>query len=92
MVRSKVDLKDLRLFAVECCVSPCAPMPLKSPRFEVMASEVAVVNVALTFFIILRQHLVMIPPNLRPFCEFILRARSIHLPLQAHHFSPQLDL
>lgn len=36
-----------------------------------------------TFLVILRNSLIMLSPQLRPFRKLILRARSVHLPLQA---------
>ena len=47
---------------------------------------------ALTYSIIVFQLLVMLPPDSRPLCEFVLRARCIHLLFQLQDFALQVTL
>ena len=46
----------------------------------------------LTLPVVLRKHLVMLPPDLRPLGKLVLRAGGVHLALQAHDLAPQRGL
>ena len=46
----------------------------------------------LTLLIILRQVLIVAPPQLRPLCKLVLRTRGVHLPLEAYHLLLELGL
>ena len=96
-VLSNLDLNDLRPLAMnEKLVSaPVFPTPICSNRHSIFRKQGTSLNgggVSHTNVVILRQLLIMRPPNLRPLSKFILRACGIHLPFQLHDFSPQFDL
>ena len=85
-MRSKVDLKDLSLFAMES-------VPISQAiQSDIAGSIPSSLGRSLTLLIILRHDFVMAPPQLRPLGELILRTRGVHLPLQAHHLPSKLDL
>ena len=84
-VRSKVDLKVLRLLATKRCLDQRG---LSKSHYR----HSPMIPIWLTLLIVLCQNLVMAPPQLRPLGELVLRTGSVHLPFQAYHFPPQLDL
>jgi len=54
--------------------------------------DIVIENGARTRLLILRKRLIMLPPQFRPLRELILRARSVHLALEADHFPAALVL